>query len=369
MDDYSISSLQESRNEWCARLINIFTPLVIEGLKSIFDESWRLCEENDELEKYLMTYQNFLVRIPKWNSSIIETETNRIIEKSNCGYLTDLISCVHIIQLKSLTCMRVGNKQKKVDINIPTLSDFVHKIYINAARKIYTNIYLFEKYISPLQIQKHNRELELIVREQILNSIRENIPVESILKVYLDETLEDDIQVEESEEIISTEPIEEEETNNKENDNENDKENDKENDNENDKENDKENTNDNNIPSSSAKQSTPFEIDPLEPVNSQDNYSEFKTDTIKFNDVDNAIGIDNKIESISAPKNIERLEQISRDRNEARKIYEDDDDDDMENKIKIGEKINLTEMDIHDLEKPKHLNKVPIGLEEIEILA
>ena len=244
--------------------------------------------------------------------------------------------------------MRVGNKQKKVDINIPTLSDFVHKIYINAARKIYTNIYLFEKNITPLQVQKHNRELELIIREQILNSIRENIPVESILKVYLDETLEDDIQVEESEEIISTEPIEEEETNNKENDNDND------------------NDNDNNIPSSSAKQSTPFKIDPLEPVNSQDNYNEFKTDKIKFNDVDNAIDIDNKIESISAPKNIERLEQISRDRNEARKI--DEADDDVEDKIKIGEKINLTEMDIHDLEKPKQLNKVPFGLEEVEVL-
>ena len=203
MDDYSVSSLQESRNEWCARLINIFTPLVIEGFKSIFDESWKLCQENDEMEKYLMTYQNFLARIPKWNPIIVEEETKRIVEKSNCGYLNDLISCVHIIQLKSLTCMRVGNQQKKIDINVPSLSDFVHKIYINTARKIYTNIYLFEKNVGPLQIQKHNRELEMIVREQILNSIRENIPVENILKVYLDESIEDDVQVEESEEIIS----------------------------------------------------------------------------------------------------------------------------------------------------------------------
>jgi len=102
MDDYSVSSLQESRNEWCARLINILTPLVIEGFKSIFDESWKLCDENDELEKYLMTFQNFLARIPKWNSNIVEEETKRIVEKSNCGYLNDLISCVHIIQLKKL---------------------------------------------------------------------------------------------------------------------------------------------------------------------------------------------------------------------------------------------------------------------------
>lgn len=333
MDDYSITSLQESRNEWCARLINILTPLVIEGFRSIFDESWKLCEENDELEKYLMTFQNFLARVPKWNPNIVTEETNRIVEKSNCGYLTDLISCVHIIQLKSLTCMRVGNQQKKIDINVPSLENFIHKIYINTARKMYTNIYLFEKNITPLQIQKHNRELELIVREQILNSIRDNIPVEDILKVYLDETVEDDVQVEETEEIISTEPVEEKEV-----------------------EIEKVDT----VNSSDVIDETPLEIAPLE------NEGE-KNESIKFDDVDRAVDLDNKIEEIIAPKTEERLEKISNERNEARKLEEMDDDDD-DDKITIGEKINLTELDVHDLEKPKELNKVPLGLEEIEVL-
>jgi len=336
MDDYSITSLQESRNEWCARLINIITPLVIEGFRSIFDESWKLCEENDELEKYLMTFQNFLARVPKWNPNIVTEETNRIVEKSNCGYLTDLISCVHIIQLKSLTCMRVGNQQKKIDISVPSLESFIHKIYINTARKMYTNIYLFEKNITPLQIQKHNRELELIVREQILNSIRDNIPVEDILKVYLDETVEQDIQVEETEEIISTEPVEENEVETK-------------------------NDNDVIVESSNVVEETPFEIAPLE-MESEG----VKKDSIKFDDVDRAVDLDNKIEEIIAPKTEARLEQISHERNEARKMEEADDDDD--DKIIIGEKIKLTELDVHDLEKPKEMNKVPIGLEEIEVL-
>ena len=32
MDDFVISNLHESRNEWCSRLVSIFTPLVIEGI-------------------------------------------------------------------------------------------------------------------------------------------------------------------------------------------------------------------------------------------------------------------------------------------------------------------------------------------------
>ena len=349
MDDYSVSSLQESRNEWCSRLINILTPLVIEGFKSIYEESWKLCLENDETDKYLMTFQNFLARIPKWNPSIVEQETTRIVEKSNCGYLNDLISCVHIIQLKSLTCMRVGNKQKKIDINIPELNEFIHKVYINTARKIYTNIYLFEKNITPLQTQKHNRELELIVKEQILNTIRDNIPVENILKVYLDETIEEDIQVEENEEIISTEPIEEnkkEESEAMENEDVDAKE-----------ESSKNDTNDSNetLESIIKKESgSELNIEPLE------------GEGIKFNDIDSVMSADNKEEKINAPKTEERLEQISMQRHETRKL-EEEDDDEGDDRIKIGEKVSLSELDVHDLEETKKPSSA-IPLDEIEIL-
>ena len=195
MDDFVLSNLQESRNEWCSRLVSIFCPLVIEGIKSIFNESWKICSDTGEPSKYLMTFQNFLSRIPKWNSVIVEEERRRIVERSGCNYLEDLITCVHIIQLKVLTCIRVGSKQKKIDISIPKLDHFIHKVYIHAARKIYTNIYLFEKNISPLQMQKNSRELEILVQECILTTIRESIPTEEIIRAYMDEAIEIDEEV------------------------------------------------------------------------------------------------------------------------------------------------------------------------------
>ena len=164
MDDFSLPNLHESRNEWCARLVNILAPMMSEGFRSIFDEAWKLCEANNETGKYLMTFQNFLSRVPKWNATIIEQETQRIVDRSGCGYLADLVTCVHIIQLKSLTCMRVGSKQKKVDIDVPQLNDFIHKVYVHCARKLYTNVYLFERGIPPLTVQKNGRELEIIVK-------------------------------------------------------------------------------------------------------------------------------------------------------------------------------------------------------------
>ena len=202
MDDFTLTSLQESKNEWCARLVNILTPLIVEGFNSIYTEAFTLCERNEEVGKYLMTFQNFIARVPKWNANIIKDESNRIIERSGCNYLEDLISCVHIIQLKVLTCMRVGQQQKKIDINIPKLDDFIHKCYINCARKIYSNVYLYEKDIPPLLKQKNNRELEIIIQDCILISIRDSLPIESIIKNYMDESVEEIITEEIKEEKV-----------------------------------------------------------------------------------------------------------------------------------------------------------------------
>lgn len=195
MDDFTISNLSDSRNEYSTLLINKIMPCVLQGFFSIFHEAKELCKNNDEDDKYLMTFQNLLVRIPKWSQEMVEKETARIIEKSECSYLEDLLTCVHITYLKILSNIRVGDKQKKIDMDIPELSTFIHKVYIQCARNIYMNVYLFQNKVE-LEYQKNIRELQLIIQDSILQTIRENMPVEHILRAYLDETIE------ETEEII-----------------------------------------------------------------------------------------------------------------------------------------------------------------------
>ena len=130
MDDYTSNILNDSKNEWSILLINYITPHIIDGFKAIFNESIHLCESNDEIEKYLMTFQNLLSRIPKWNQTIVLAEQERIVKSCNCSYLEDLITCVHIIQLKILSCVRVGSETKKITIDVPDMSSFIHQIYI-----------------------------------------------------------------------------------------------------------------------------------------------------------------------------------------------------------------------------------------------
>ena len=360
MDDYSLPVLHESRNEWCARLVNILAPMTAEGFRSIFDEAWKLCEQNNETGKYLMTFQNFLSRVPKWNATIIAQETQRIVDRSGCGYLADLVTCVHIIQLKSLTCMRVGSKQKKVDIDIPQLNDFVHKVYVNCARKLYTNVYLFERGIPPLSSQKNTREIEIMIKECILDSIRDSIPLEMILKTYMDETIEDHTEIKMKEEIVSQEPVEANEAA-------------------------QVATATADATAANANANDAMAAAGIDPVSgaflslsaatssgsssASGSSSSASGGTIKFNDVDSAIDINNAEHSIHAPKTEERLEQISNDRYLQRKMQEEDDNDEPD-RLKIGEDVQLDVLDVHSVDEPlKKLNFDAPELDDIEILA
>ena len=323
MDDFVTSNLNESRNEWCARLVGILTPLVSEGIRSIFNESWNLCLQNDEANKYLMTFQNLLTRIPKWNNTIIEEERRRMVEKSGCGYLEELLSCVFIIQLKILTCVRVGNKQKKIDISIPKIDTFIHNIYINVARKVYTNVYLFEKSITPLQMQKHNREFETIIQECILTTIRDAIPTEQIIRAYLDESVEE-------EEIISIENIPDETP-----------------------------------PIASEVEDKKTENDAPAIVPTIQNIDNEKVTTrLSFNDMDSAVDTDNRESLISAPKNIDRLEEISTSRAIQRKLEEEESDDDDSDRIQIHtDMVDLSGFD--DLDTHLGEDNINLDIEEL----
>ena len=336
MDDFVISNLHESRNEWCNRLVSILTPLISEGIRSIFNEAWKLCLETDELNKYLMTFQNLLSRIPKWNAIIIEEERKRIIERSGCNYLEDLITCVHIIQLKVLTCIRVGNRQKKIDISIPKLDNFLHKVYIHVARKVYMNVYLFEKNITSLQIQKHSRELEIIIQECILTAIRESIPTEDIIKAYMDESveLEEEVIIENIEEPVLSADKETEE-----------------------KESDDA---DAYTADKDAEKDMPSIVPSIKNIDDSPVITR-----LSFNDYDSVLNSENKEETVNAPKTIERLEEISTERAIQRKLEEDDE---LDNKIKIHtDNISLDELDLFDMDKINGSDDF-VSLDDIEEL-
>ena len=205
------------------------------------------------------------------------------------------------------------NSPMMLPMHSTILDSFIHKVYINVARKVYMNVYLFEKNINPLQTQKNNRELETIIQECILNAIRESIPTEAIIRAYMDESVEEEEEV-----IIENieEPVPEPIVQSAE-----------------------KTVDDVKI----AEENIPTVVPAIQNIDNENVITR-----LSFNDMDSVLDSSGKENEISAPKTIERLEEISTN-NAFRRKLEEDSSDDEDDKIKIHtDMIDLSGFDVLD---------------------
>jgi hypothetical protein len=189
-----INFLVETKNEYTTHLINIITPLIFEGLQSVYKQSIKVSEPNEILKHF----QSFLKMIPKWNQSMIDVETNRIINSSNSyNWLNDLIKATLKSHYVVLTYNPTRKVQEKIDPsfyqNIKT-SDFIHKVYIECARELWNNPYLLYHNYPPIEIKRNQRDCMAIIKDCIKEAIRKLLPVKHILQIYLGEEVENNIE-------------------------------------------------------------------------------------------------------------------------------------------------------------------------------
>jgi len=57
------------------------TPLLYEGFISLYDDAVQAEDSNPKFDgNHLMRFQTFLTDIPEWNQTILDNETDRIVE-------------------------------------------------------------------------------------------------------------------------------------------------------------------------------------------------------------------------------------------------------------------------------------------------
>ena len=184
--------LSDAKNEFTEQIIMLLTPRIHEGIRSIFELCKKKCIENNSNENSLLpSFQLLLSDISKWNNETIMNEYERIQKKTNCKYLEDLLTAVFISHTRVLSSIRNSNKKKNINLKIPKIHNFIHKCYINTAREFWKYTYLFNETNNKLEVQKNMKQLEDIIKQSILLTIRKLLPVYDILKEYLMENVEE----------------------------------------------------------------------------------------------------------------------------------------------------------------------------------
>jgi hypothetical protein len=175
------------------------TPLIFEGIHSMYKDAMSFRNKSlqkSESEKeiagvpsILKIFQYCLKETEKMNEHLIESETNRIRIGSKCvEWFDSLVKAVIKSYIVLLTynisdkkCELVEQKyHEKVQIN-----HFIHKCYIESARKFYNSPELFWHKLQPLQIKKNQRDCFEIIKLSIKEAIRKMLPMKIILREYL----------------------------------------------------------------------------------------------------------------------------------------------------------------------------------------
>ena len=177
--------LVEIKNEYTITLVNILTPLIYQGIDSIYKDSKKISNNDNTLKNF----QIFLRAVPKWNNDLIENETNRILSNCRCAdWINDLIKAVIKSNIIILTNNSSFKKSSKIDISYYEeidINNFIHKIYIECAREIWNNPYLFFDEYQPIELKRNQRDTLVLIKESIKEAIRKMLPVKHILKEYL----------------------------------------------------------------------------------------------------------------------------------------------------------------------------------------
>jgi hypothetical protein len=189
----SVSTYSEARNEYLKQLCTWIVPYMIQHYRNV----WSGAAKGGQ-QKAMVVFQERCAEVPKWNQDTIDENVGKLLDSCRCDYLEELMAAVFIAHTKVLIAIRVSSKHKKLQITLPKLDHFLHRVFSECARSFWKAPYLFLDDHKPIEMQKNLLQAEALCNDAIGSAVRSLLPIKNILNEYL------------SDDVLSAEPIIEE---------------------------------------------------------------------------------------------------------------------------------------------------------------
>ena len=181
----------EIKNGYTDHLVDIMTPLIFEGLQSIYESAVVETKTRNKTDRVLMVFQDLLQDINGWNQEKIEKETTRIKYSSNAlDYFDDLVravvKCNIILYSYSDT---ISSTVLETFYNNFQTSTFIHRCYSECGKEAHTLPYLFYHEAEPIEIKRNHVMMTMKIKEGIHRAARKVLPFQILLKEFLINTV------------------------------------------------------------------------------------------------------------------------------------------------------------------------------------
>jgi hypothetical protein len=193
----------EAKGEYTKQLCQHLLPVLQQYFLDMLEDAK---QKEPEAKKVLLQFQQLFEGVPDWNADKVQRETTALAASTQCDYLEELLTAVFIAHTKVLSAIRLSLRQKKLHITIPKLDHFLHRTLIECSRLLWSNTYLFSMNSPSIERQKNLRQIEAILHDGIQQAIRSMLPVKNILREYLREEDDDEVEEEDTEPVVEPKP-------------------------------------------------------------------------------------------------------------------------------------------------------------------
>jgi len=178
----------EIKEEYTSHLIDTLNPFILEGLKSLYNNSRDIAKEGgDANEQILVIFQKLLKTVDNWTNVEIEKETMRI--KHNSGTVDCLDDLVKAVVKSNIILLSYSNTISNIIAqsyyNNLTTNSLIHRCYIECAKDAYNNPFLFLHDVSPMDYKRNQMTIKQNIQSGIVRGIRKILPISLILKEFL----------------------------------------------------------------------------------------------------------------------------------------------------------------------------------------
>jgi len=202
--DNNLNVLVEAKKELLNQLSSTILPSALDCMDSLYAES----KVETQGRNTLKMFQEKLAKIPQWNNYQIDTEVGKCVDRCG-GCLDEMTAAVFVATVKIISSVRLSKDSRKVSLKIPANDVFVLGVYTNVAKRIYEDPYIYQEVAS-----RTDRRKDLIKRMDgvVEETVKEMLPINQILKTYLNKNAVDVMNGEniEPEAEPEPEPMEEE---------------------------------------------------------------------------------------------------------------------------------------------------------------
>ena len=182
----TLEVLLETKKDNLLHLQQLLTEPIYVELQKIYKHA----QEKTAVDKVLENFQEQLTLIPHWNVNQVSALKERVIERMNCDYFSELLKATFMVYLQlHLATLSQKVSSSPIKIKVPSAEAFIHRLLVAVARLLWKKPYLMYEKVRSLEKQKNLLQCEAFIHKSIRQTIMNGLPLNEIYRYLSKETL------------------------------------------------------------------------------------------------------------------------------------------------------------------------------------